>query len=54
MKAGDKYDTRADGVVEVLEFNGSMSVKVKFENTGYEITTQASQVRTGKSKVQER
>lgn len=44
---GGRYLTNNYGYVVVLEYNNSMNLLVKFENTNHEQTTSAGQVRNG-------
>lgn len=47
MIAGTIHKTRSFGDLEIVEYIGSLSVKVKFISTGYETTKQAGLIRKG-------
>jgi len=46
LYVGKRLNT-PDGVVEIVAYNGCMSVKIKFIETGYQITTQAGHILRG-------
>lgn len=50
MKAGDVFSTRFNGDIEVISYNGSMDVDIKFIDTGYEVKTRAHSIRLGNIK----
>ena len=47
MQVGTVHPTRTFGDIEVVNYNGSKEVKVRFLNTGYETVVSTSQVRRG-------
>lgn len=47
MNTGDTYESNKDGTMVVVEYNGALSVKVRFPLTGYTTTTRAGHVRSG-------
>ncbi|CAM0108522.1 HNH endonuclease [Vibrio phage PS15B-6] len=47
MKAGDIYETKAHGTLEIMEYRGAFDVSVRFIDTGYEVTTSAGNIRQG-------
>ena len=56
QEAKDKYEgrvfeTKNDGKLRVIEYRGHLDVIVKFEDTGYETTTRANQMRKGEVTV---
>lgn len=46
MKLGDRIDTNS-GICEIVKYNSSTSITVKFINTGYERSTSSSILRRG-------
>lgn len=47
---GRVFETKNDGKLRVIEYRGHLDVIVKFEDTGYETTTRANQLRKGEVK----
>ena len=47
---GMVFETKNDGKLRVIEYRGHLDVIVKFEDTGYETTTRANQLRKGEVK----
>lgn len=47
MKTGTIHKTKSYGDIKILEVNGSLSVKVKFIDTGYETITSLGNIRKG-------
>ena len=47
IQVGDIFDTKNYGKLVVLEYRGHLDVIVKFEDTGYETTTRANELRKG-------
>ena len=44
---GDVFETKYNGKLEVIKYQDAVNVTVRFLNTGYETTVEASQIRTG-------
>lgn len=44
---GDVFETNLNGKLEVVNYKSALEVTVRFLNTGYETTVEASQVRSG-------
>mgnify|MGYP000216883871 FL=1 len=47
IQVGDIFETKNYGKLVVLEYRGHLDVIVKFEDTGYETTTRANELRKG-------
>ena len=50
MNKGDRYENKAGLWLEVVCYNNAKSVLVKFDLTGYEVSTQASKIKSGSVK----
>jgi hypothetical protein len=47
VEVGDIFETNLNGKLEVVNYKSALEVTVRFLNTGYETTVEASQIRTG-------
>ena len=47
VEVGDIFETKLNGNLEVIKYQDAFNVTVRFLNTGYETTIEASQIRTG-------
>jgi hypothetical protein len=50
MNVGDNYETLNCGTIEILKYSGCFDVDVRFLDTGYEVKTNTSNIRSGRVK----